>query len=71
MPAEANPRALDLGDEVFDVDEAARFIRMSPDWLERSDVPRARLGRRIVFLKSELLAYVACRLTHSVHDTAA
>lgn len=57
---------IDLRDEVFDLKEAAGFVKMSPDWLERSDVPRARMGRRILFMRSELLAYVAAHLTHSV-----
>jgi hypothetical protein len=62
------PLNLDLMDEVFGLDEAAKFIRMSPEWLERSDIPRARLGRRIVFLKSQLLAYVTKRHTHRIED---
>ncbi len=61
----------ELADEVYDVKEAAAFLRMSEDWLERSDVPRARMGRRILFLKSELLAYVAAHLTHSSKKDAA
>lgn len=59
---------VDLHDEVLEVKEAAAFIRMSEEWLERSDVPRAKLGRRVLFLRSELLAYVKARLTHSVLD---
>jgi predicted DNA-binding transcriptional regulator AlpA len=53
-------------DEVFEFDEAAAFLKVSRSWLEHSDVPRARLGRRVVFLRSQLLAYVAARLTHRV-----
>lgn len=62
------PMRPDLADEVFGLEEAAKFIRMSPEWLERSDIPRARLGRRIVFLKSQLLAYVTKHLTHRIED---
>jgi hypothetical protein len=62
------PTKPDLADEVFGLEEAAKFIRMSPEWLERSDIPRARLGRRIVFLKSQLLAYVTKHLTHRIED---
>lgn len=64
------PKQIHLDDQVFELKEAAAFIRMSPDWLERSDVPRSRMGRRILFLKSELLAYVAAHLTHSSEDAA-
>jgi predicted DNA-binding transcriptional regulator AlpA len=53
-------------DEVFEFDEAAEFLRVSKSWLEHSDVPRAKLGRRVVFLRSQLLAYVALRLSHRV-----
>lgn len=59
-----------LDDQVYDLKKAAEFICMSPDWLEGSDVPRARLGRRVVFLRSELLAYVTARLTHSAKESA-
>ena len=62
------PTKLDMADEVFGLDEAAKFIRVSREWLERSDIPRARLGRRIVFLKSQLLAYVTTHLTHRIED---
>lgn len=61
---------VDLNDEIYELAEASVVIKMSPKWLEQSDVPRARLGRRVVFLKSELLAYVAARLTTSVTERA-
>lgn len=55
-----------IDDEVFEYDEAALFMKVSRSWLERSDVPRSKLGGRVLFLRSQLLAYVARRLTHRV-----
>lgn len=65
-----------LDDEVFDQKAAADFLHVSESWLERSDVPRAPLsqgaGKRgpVRYLKSQLLAYVAARLSHRI-DLAA
>lgn len=50
--------------EVMTIEEAADFMRMSVSWLQESDVPRATLGRRIVFLRSQCLLYIEKRLTH-------
>lgn len=44
--------------------EAAAYMHVSVSWLEHSDVPRARLGRRVVFLKSVVDAYITARLSH-------
>lgn len=58
---------LDLNDEVLDMKEAADFLgNVSESWLRRSDVPRARIGTRVVFLKSQLILYAAVRLTHRI-----
>lgn len=56
-----SPDAIDPRDEVFALDEAAAFVRLSPDTLQRSDCPRARVGRRVLFRRSQLLAYIAQR----------
>ena len=50
--------------EVMSVKDAAAYLGMSQSWLEHSDVPRVRLGRRVKFLKSDLDAYLAARRTH-------
>jgi hypothetical protein len=55
-----------IDDEVLDFDGAVEFMKVSRSWLERSDVPRSKLGGRVVFLRSQLLAYVARRLSHRV-----
>jgi hypothetical protein len=44
--------------------ETAAYMRMSVSWLEHSDVPRSHLGRRVVFLKSVVDAYIVARLSH-------
>lgn len=44
--------------------EAAKYVGMSKSWVEHSDVPRVRLGRRVVFLRADLDAYLAARRTH-------
>ena len=64
---------MNVGDEILELDEAAQFMRVSPSWLAASDVPRASLGRdgkrgRVLFLRSQLIAYVASRLTHRIDD---
>lgn len=57
---------IDLNDEVLDLDSAAAVLKMSPRWLEQSDIPRLKFGRAVRYLKSELLAYATAHLTHSV-----
>lgn len=46
------------------VEDAAKAIGMSESWLWRSDIPRAKLGSRVVFLVSDLTAYVTARRSH-------
>ena len=62
------PKELDVRDEIYELDEAATFIRMSPEWLARSDAPRSKLGRRILFRRSQLLAFVAAHETHTIGE---
>lgn len=44
--------------------ETAAYMHVSVSWLEHSDVPRARLGRRVVFLRSVVDQYITARLSH-------
>lgn len=53
------------GDAVLDPGEAAAMLGVSEAWLRASDVPRANVAGT-KYLKSQCLAYVACRLTHRV-----
>lgn len=53
-------------DEVLAAREAAALLKMSPSWLEKSDVPRIKMGKAVRYLKSELIAYARAHLSHSV-----
>lgn len=53
-------------DEVLTLSEAAAVLRCSPSWLKRSDVPRVAFGRKLRYLRSELMAYATAHLTHRV-----
>ncbi len=50
--------------EVLNAKEAAEFLRVSKDSLYdavgRGEVPHRRLGGRILFSRSKLLAWLAC-----------
>lgn len=48
----------------FSIKDAARYMGMSLSWLEHSDVPRVRLGRRVLFLREDLDRYLRARRTH-------
>lgn len=61
----------ELEEELLTLEQAADFLKMSTSWIERSDVPRVKMGRAVRYLKSELLAYAKAHLTHSVKRGAA
>jgi hypothetical protein len=44
-------------------EEAAAFMGRSPSWLRASDVPRTEDS---LYLKSECLKYIKCRLSHTI-----
>ena len=50
----------------IDGQDAAAFIGMSVRWLETSDIPRVRLGRRVHWLREDLEAYLRAHRTHGV-----
>lgn len=50
---------------VLTVQEAAGYLRVSRSWVEHSDLPRVRLGRRVVFLREDLDSYMKARRTHA------
>lgn len=58
-------------DEVLDAKEASDVLKMSESWLEKSDVPRVKMGRAVRYLRSELIAYARAHLSHSVKRDAA
>jgi predicted DNA-binding transcriptional regulator AlpA len=43
-------------------DEAARYLGVKRSWLEHSDVPRVKLGRRVVFRIVDLDTYLERRV---------
>lgn len=43
------------------IDEAADYLGVSRSYVERSDIPRVRLGRRVVFRIVDLDRYLAQR----------
>jgi hypothetical protein len=60
----------------FDQDAAAAYLNVSKQWLESrrqlgDGPPFAKLGRRIIYRKSDLDAFVAERLVNSTKSTNA
>lgn len=58
---------MSLDDEILDRKEAARLLKVTPktltNWACRGEGPRsARVGGRIVYLKSDIFDYVAQRV---------
>jgi len=64
------PQVIHLADEVWTLEEAAAFCRLSPDTLRRSDCPRARVNTRVVYLKSQCLLWIQLRLSHRIEGAA-
>ena len=64
---------VDPRDEIFNVEEAATFVRMSPTTLEASDAPVASMAReegkrgRKLYLRSQLLLWVLTRTANRIH----
>ncbi len=48
----------------LDVKKAAKAIDMSESWLHHSNIPRVKLGARVVFLVSDLTAFLKARRSH-------
>ena len=47
------------------VKAAAQATGLSESYLHHSDIPRVRAGRRVLFLVTDLLAYLEARRTHA------
>lgn len=46
------------------LEEAAALLRVQPDWLQRSNCPRARVGGQTVrYHRDTCLAWLACHIT--------
>lgn len=48
--------------------DAAAYLTVSASWLDRSDCPRIRFGRRVVYDRQQLEAFARAHLTHRVGD---
>lgn len=51
---------------LWTIEEAAAAIRMSPDFLEKSDCPYVPMGRARRYDPEQVRAYVRARRTHEV-----
>lgn len=64
----------DAGDQVFDYDEAAAFLRFSRRKLEglvsERKIPSVLDGNRRIFLKSQLIEWVAAKARASMKRSA-
>jgi hypothetical protein len=49
-------------------EQAAAYLTVSPSWLEASDCPRCKLGRRVVYHLPTLERWA---LAHATHEVAA
>jgi excisionase family DNA binding protein len=56
-----------IDDPLFDMEEAARYLRMSKRWvkgqLAEGTIPRTKLGRLVRFRKSDLDNWIASNTT--------
>ena len=48
------------------LEDAAKYLTVSASWLDRSDCPRSRLGRRVIYYRDELDAFALAHMTHRV-----
>ena len=69
----ADTLLVDPRDEIFDLEEAAKFCRMSASNLERSDAPVAGMVRegatkgRKLYLRTQLLLWVLTRTENRIN----
>lgn len=51
---------------ILTVEEAATLLRVTPDWLQRSTCPRARIGGRVLYDRAVCLAWVRQHVTPQI-----
>lgn len=51
-----------MGTKLMNVEEAARYVGMSPSWLRVSRIPAVRLGRRRLYRQADLDDYIDKRV---------
>lgn len=54
--------------EILTLADAAGFLGVKPDWLQRSTCPRAKIGGKVFWLRSVCLAWVRAHLVPSLDD---
>lgn len=66
-PASNAAAALPI-DRLWSLDECARFLRMSPSWVRRSDVPVVELGRARRYDPEQVRAYAVAHRSHQIDE---
>lgn len=54
-------RALAL--PILTLDDAAALLRVTPDWLQRSTCPRAKIGGKVLYVRDRCLDWVTAHVT--------
>lgn len=57
-------------DPILTLDEAAALLKVSPEWLQRSTCPRARIGGKVRWDRDTCLAWVRSHITPSAWKAA-
>jgi hypothetical protein len=47
---------------ILTLEEAASLLRVTPDWLQRSTCPRAKIGGKVLYLRQACLDWVAAHV---------
>lgn len=55
---------------ILTVEEAAALLRVTPDWLQRSTCPRARIGGKVLYDRTVCLAWVRHHVTPKLEVAA-
>lgn len=48
---------------ILTLEEAAALLKVTPDWLQRSTCPRARIGGKVLYVRDVCLAWVRAHVT--------
>lgn len=54
---------------ILTLDEAAALLKTTPDWLQRSTCPRAKIGGKVFYIRDVCLEWVRAHVT--VYEVAA
>ncbi len=66
------PDGYDVNASVFDLECAAWFCgRMSPETLRKSTCPRSKRCGRLLFERTQILAWIASTRSHNLAEVAA